>query len=769
MPWFEWLFKFTRLQFAEGEIGFQAGQALFVVGVLLVFLVVGFGVVYFITNIYTSDRSKAISLGLRIPALLLLCLPLLEPVLITPDVVPDENFVAVLVDGSASMTIPDGTFGETRRDDALHLLLDEEAGIIPGLEEHFKLRYYTFSNEAERVDSVQYALADGRETNLTTALDRVMSDFRGVPLSGIVVLTDGGDNSTEIPLNKAEELRNQDIPLHIIGLGNESFTQDREILEVTVSKGVEETTGAEIDVKVRSWVEEPGPVTFNLYRGDELVFTEKQALKGNGKIDQFSLFYEPEETGADEYRLEVEGARGELNTANNVLNMLIDPRKDTLRVLYFEGQLRSELKFIKRALEDDQVVDFTSVSRTGTGKLYRQGIKSVNELRGGFPTSEEELYAFKAVVFGDFEAAAFTPEQIAMVEQFVRVRGGGFLMLGGLNTFANGNYWDTPVADVLPVELDPRRRTVIPPQFADPNKPAEDQGFRFIPTPAGYESPILKLSPDGRVNRRRWDSMPGLTSINYLGSVKPGAVVLAEKPEDEFGASEPLLAIQRYGKGRSAALATASTWRWQMQLDAEDTRHERFWRQLVRWMAASAPERVNLDLGQQRFVPGEAMPLSVNLFDKRYIPVERAEVRATVVDPFGSVREITFQPELTEAGTYTATFVPQEEGVYAIDVRAEVDGQVLGTQTEGFLVRPSNKEFYDATLKRAFLEGLTTANNGFYYTPAAASAIPENLRSRRTSTSIYRAEYLWDMPLLFGLVLLLLSAEWFYRRRKGLP
>ena len=104
---FENLFKFESIQFAEGEVGFQVGQAAFIFGFIVLFLVVGFCVVYFITNIYTSDRARAVSLGLRIPALLLLCVPLFEPVLITPDVVPDENFVAVLVDGSASMTIPD--------------------------------------------------------------------------------------------------------------------------------------------------------------------------------------------------------------------------------------------------------------------------------------------------------------------------------------------------------------------------------------------------------------------------------------------------------------------------------------------------------------------------------------------------------------------------------------------------------------------------------------------------------------------------------------
>ena len=770
---FEWLFKFNRISFAEGEIGFQAGGAFYAFAVLMVLLLVGLGVVYYWTNRFPEKRVRAISLGLRVAALALLCLPLFEPVLIMPDVVPDENFVAVLVDGSESMNVPDGQFGPTRRDDAQHLLFgeadNEDDGIVPALAAHFKLRYYTFSEQANRVDSLYATRPDGRKTNLTAALDRVISDFKGVPLSGIVLLTDGGDNSAEIPLNKAEELRALDIPLHIVGVGRPAFTNEREILDVTVSKSVEENTGAEIDVKVRSWGQEDAPVTFNIFQGEDRVFSEARTLKGEGKIDQLTFFYEPQQTGAREYTLQIEEARGERNQENNTTNLLIDTRKDTLRVLYFEGSLRRDFKFIKRALEDDQVIEFASVSRTGTGKFYRQGIRSADEMSGGFPNSQGALNRFKAIIFGDVEASFFTIDQLGMIEQFVRNRGGGYLMLGGRNSFAEGDYWNTPIADLLPVELDLGRRTVVPPRFFDPNEPVDEQGFRFAPTAVGYESPILKLSPEPSANRTRWSSMPPLTSLNFLGSIKPGASVLAEKREDDFGAPEPLLIVQRYGKGRTAALATASTWRWQMHLDANDTRHERFWRQLARWMAASAPDRVDLNLGQRRFTPGDEMPITLNVYDPLYAPLAGATVSGQITDPRGTVHPITLQPALTEPGTYVTTFVPQEEGVHEVVLVAFDGGTLVGDRSESFLVRPSKREFYDATLKRGFLENLATTNGGVYYSADATDDLPVNLRSRRTSTSIFHAVYLWDMPLLFLLALALLSAEWIYRRRKGLP
>jgi uncharacterized membrane protein len=767
--WIERLFKFNGLQFAEGEIGWQAGAWFWPVVGLLVLLGVVFVVAYTATRLFTSTRAKAFSLSLRIAALALLGLPLLEPMLITPDVVPEENFVAVLVDASESMTIPDAAGGRTRFDEALSVLDDDSRGIAPGLEEHFKVRYYAFGDRIQRVDSVSHAAPEQDGTDLSGALDRVLSDFRGVPLAGVVLMTDGGDNSDGVPLNEAEALRARDVPLHIVGLGQPAFAQDRELLDASVTRSVEETTGAEIEVKVRSWAAEPEPVAFHLFQGEERVFSDARRLKGGGKVDQFTFFYEPATTEAREYTLTVEEAPAEQNTANNALHVLIDTRQDTIRVLYIDGHLRPEFKFSKRAMEDDRGIEVASVARTGPAQFYRQGVTSPDQLLGGFPRDRKEMFAYHAVILGDIEAGAFALDQLELLEAFVRVRGGGFLMVGGAKTYAEGDYWNTRVSDMLPIEIDPGRRFVVPPSFGDVEGPPNEQGFRFIPTAVGLDNPILKLSPDPDQNRLLWDGMPGLTSLNFLGRIKPGAVVLAEKPDDTFGASEPLFAIQRYGRGRTAALATASTWRWQMHLEAEDRRHERFWRQLVRWLVASAPAPVDVAIAGRRFAPGDEVPVTVRLYDPDFNPVDDAQVTGFVRDPYGAEQPVVFQSDLAEAGAYMATYVPADIGVYELDVEAASGDSTLRSRPQSFLVRSSQKEFFDATLKQDALQRLARASDGLYYEPADVAAIPANLRGRRTSASVYHAEYLWDMPALWGLILLLLCLEWVWRRRQGMP
>lgn len=766
---FEFLFKYDIVRYQEGSVVLQPGDGAYLFGGLLLLAAAAVGYLLWTATVYTSARSRIISAGLRLLALVLLCVLLLEPVLMYPDVVPNENFLAVLIDNSDSMGIPDGEFGESRTDDVEALLVGQNRGIMPELERTFNVRYYTFSGEAARIDSVTGLIPNGRETDLHVALTRVVSDFQGLPLSGIVMLTDGGDNTASDARSIAEELRGRQIPLHIVGLGRESRGQEREILSVATNRELTEGMGAEIEVRVKSWINERRPVTVTMYNGDRLVMSRQMDLRGNGAVDTDTFYYWPEERGVSQYTVQIAQAPDEVNTANNTADILIDSTADSVRVLYVEGYLRPDFKYIKRALEDDPVLEFASATRTGTGKYYRQGIYSVDELTGGFPDNEEELYGYKAIILGDIEANYFSLNQMEMIERFVARRGGGFLMLGGRHSFAEGEYTNTPVADLLPVEIDPRRRAVLPADFQIPGLDPQEQGFKFVPTRAGLESPILKFTEDVQTNRLRWDDVPRLSTINLLGGVKSGATVLAEKPEDDFGRTEPLLVVQRYGKGRSAALATASTWRWQMLMDHEDTRHERFWRQLMRWLSTETPDRVNIDLPDNRFEPGTDLPIRISVYDTTYVPVDFAEVTGTITDPSGDIHELTFFPDLNGEGEYLSSYVLEDPGVYSMDVSAYVDTLLVGTQRQSVLSYASKKEFQDAVLKRDYLEVLARLNGGVYYEPGDADRIPANLQTQRSSTSVFRYVAVWDSPFLFILIVAVLSVEWLYRRNKGMP
>ena len=128
---------------------------------------------------------------------------------------------------------------------------------------------------------------------------------------------------------------------------------------------------------------------------------------------------------------------------------LIDVRDAKERILYFEGEPRFEMKFLRRAVADDKNLEVVALQRTADNKYMRILDGEPEELVGGFPKTREELFAYRGLILGSVEAGAFSGDQLQMIADFVDRRGGGLLMLGGARSFGEGGYGGTPVADAL--------------------------------------------------------------------------------------------------------------------------------------------------------------------------------------------------------------------------------------------------------------------------------------------------------------------------------
>ncbi len=139
---------------------------------------------------------------------------------------------------------------------------------------------------------------------------------------------------------------------------------------------------------------------------------------------------------------------------NNQRDALVRVEDSREKLLYIEGEPRFEMKFLRQAVADDKNLQIVTLQRTADRKFLRLDIDRPDDLAGGFPKTREELYAFQGLVLGSIEASAFTQDQLRMIADFVSVRGGGVLALGGRRTFAEGGFAGTPIAEMLPVLID---------------------------------------------------------------------------------------------------------------------------------------------------------------------------------------------------------------------------------------------------------------------------------------------------------------------------
>lgn len=720
------------------------------------------------TTVPISGRMRSLLLTLKILPLLLIIVSLLEPVLVTSEVTPEQGFLLILLDDSKSMRIQDGAASLSRNASVQQLMEGPDGtGLLARLQDKFKVRTFNFSAEATRIAELSELTAEGESTNIAGALSQVSGEFRDMPLAGIVLVSDGADNADEGVNELASVtayLKSQNVPVYSIGIGQERIPRDIEIMKVATSRTMTEGSVTDLFVTLRGYGYQGQTVDLEIKEGARLVETRKIQIGRDGDTQRIKLTLAPDAAGLYEYTAEIKPRSEEMIVENNQRRFLVDNRSRKGRVLYVEGYPRKEFKFIRRSIDEDPQLNLVSMVRIShDGRLYRQGIQTGEELEDGFPNTREELFGYDALILGNIEAAWFTPEQLRMIEEFVSIRGGGLLMLGGDGSFAEGGYGGTPVEDALPVRLDSSLGG------GTWGIGLVDRVFRLGMTADGRTHPLMRIATDIETSAKIWDSLPELMGYNRVGDIKPGASVLAIDPSaDLLEGSNVILAVQRYGEGRSIAFTSASTWRWQMFMDSEDESHERFWQQMVRWLSLTSTSQVAAALNKESYTENEPVVITSRILDKAFKPVNDASVWAQVTGPTGKAEPIELDWTFGDDGTYRAEYVPKLGGMHRVDVSVRSPDDIGARDQSGFSVAESVAEFTDATLHSDVLKRIASNTGGEYLQPSEANSLPDLIPPVKQTSSMVHEEDLRDTPPLFTAVLLFLALEWFLRRQKGL-
>jgi uncharacterized membrane protein len=464
------------------------------------------------------------------------------------------------------------------------------------------------------------------------------------------------------------------------------------------------------------------------------------------------------EPGARLFKVRVAAQAGELVTQNNVREALIDVRDRREKILYFEGEPRFELKFIRRAVADDKNLQVVALQRTADNKYLRLDVDNPDELVAGFPKTREELFAYRGLILGSVEAGAFTGDQLRMISEFVERRGGGLLMLGGPRSFAEGGYAGTPVAEALPVVL----------ERPGAGRSSAFARLKVAPTRAGTVHAVTQIAADEAASAARWDKLPQVTSVNALTAVKPGATVLLNGT-DERNRSRVVLASQRFGRGKALAFPIQDSWLWQMHADipVDDQTHENYWRQLLRWVVDGVPDAVELT-SNERVEPGETVSLGAAVVDSTFVELNDARVTAHVTGPKGGPVDVPMQWTGKRDGEYRGSFVAADPGDYEVQVDATRGGQTLGRSGTHLRAAPGDAEYFDATMHAALMRRIAEDTGGRFYTADAVAALPEDLRYAGRGVTTVEERELWHMPIVLMMLIGLVCVEWGFRRSRGM-
>jgi uncharacterized membrane protein len=774
-----------------------------------------------------TERGVRIGCGLlKFAGIFALALCLLEPLWVGQRAKPGANFFAVIADDSQSLTVKDS--GETKtRGEILRQTLDADAkGWQPALAENFQLRRYTFDARLQSVRDFSDLKFDGRASSLGNALKTATEQWRGQPVAGVLLFTDG--NATDIgadlppldgcppiyPVVLGKDTGLTDISLKKIGVSQTAFEDAPVTIQAEV--GASGFSGSEIVARLTevatgfsgAVTNQTNSADFHISGSSNVVAELTQRATGDEADLNFRFQVQPDKPGIHFYELETRsrielqnpGAPSrEATLVNNRQMIVVDRGQEPFRVLYVSGRPNWDYKFLNRAIQEDPQVQMVSLiriarrepkfefkGRDGEGSnplfrgfgtntdegasydkpvLIRLNTKDEFELRGGFPTTAEDLFKYDAVIVGDLEADFFTHDQMALLQRFVSERGGGFLMLGGAESFREGNYADTLIASMLPVYLD---------RAVDAKLPGE---MKLTLTREGWLQPWTRLRATEADEKTRLDDMPPFQVLNPVGDIKPGASVLATV-SDADGQTYPALVAQRFGLGRTGALMIGDLWRWGLRDEATQKDLAKSWRQLVRWLVSDVPPQISVS--PETSVGGDPaeVRLTVKAHDDEFKPLDNATVQLTV-RPIGSALaenektnyvQLTAESSATSPGTYEATYIAREFGAYSVEALVtQSDGKVAGQAAAGWTSDPAAKEFRSLKPDRALLETIAKRTGGEVVKLEDLENFVRHLPERRAPVTESWTDPLWQKPVVFLFVLCCFVAEWGIRRWKGLP
>lgn len=749
---FELLFTHPWWAWRTGTLAFASGWP---VWMLIALILAGAAIVG-----ATLHRRRAVGAGKLVPIgvlqTLLLALVLTlswRPVLHVERVRDRENVLALAIDTSASMLHDDDSGMTGARQSRLqHSVEAVQGSTLEALRRSFEVRLFSFASQAQALSSLDAIPPAGPQTRIGDTLLQLLQTATSVPLAGIVLISDGAENGDSLSEERLAEIASYGVPVHTVGVGPQSNPQDLELEQLRVPQSAPpgSTVTAAFDVRHDG----AAKTRLRVYDDDRILVAHELTLPAAASLSSFTVEFPAGDPGSHDLRFTLDALAGERNLVNNNRSHVLNVPAGKRRILYIEGEPRWEYKFLRRAIEAERSLRLVSVVRTTPNKYFRQGVSSGAELIDGFPAAAAELFAYDAVIVGSFDAANLSVQQHQLLRDFVDRRGGSVLLLAGRNGLSAGGWEAVALSQTLPTHL-PQKQSH---SFVQRTAAAR-------PTPYGLESAVTRLDPDLVRSAEQWQSLPSLADFQALGRLKPGAIVLLEAVADR--ASTPLLVWQRYGRGATYLLGTASTLRWQLRVSPEDRRHELFWRQLAHALADPAPARTTLTSERTVYDDERRVTLEAQLRDERFEPIPGAQVELQVAPERDAPYAVQMQPSESGDGRYTASFDAPATGLYRIDMSAKAANGSLPAASAHVRRNDGVLEQYGARQNRAVLERIAAMTGGRYWKLTDLEQLAAAIPYSKTGIVERQTLDLWNLPIVFLLLLGLKLTEWALRLKWG--
>jgi len=715
-----------------------------------------------------STGKKYFILGLRFLTFSLLSFILFQPELELKKTRELKNTVAVLLDNSKSMSIK--TFPEEiTRATILTKTFEANRQYFENLKKIFRLEIYYSSDKLDPVslaDATRLYKPNETRTDFKNTLNELKERHNDSSLKGILLFSDGGDleeGSDEISPAMMEIVDSLKTPIYTLQTGsNESF-KDLSVYRLDAPDFGFLYQPVKVEAVIDAFALGNKNIPVTLKEGNKILVSKNLAIKEGQSRYRVQLEFIPNTLGVNVYKISVPLISGESIVLNNIKEFRIKTVKDRMRILHLTGRPGWDSRFLREVLINNPKVDLLSFFILRS--LSDDVAASTTELSLiPFPSNllfSDYLASFDLVIFQNFKFAPFIDKKfLENIRTYVH-DGGAFLMIGGELSFQGGGYERTPVEKALPLKISDRMELFSEAEF---KAQIEEQYSRH---------PILRLEKNEKLNQAAWNSLPKLNGLNAGLKPAKGAQVLIHDGSSKNKGNSPVFSILNFGKGKSMAMATDSSWNWNFLKIGEGGSgryYQTFWNNVVAWVAGGPETKLLLiETDRERYAEKEKVLMKIKTLGEDFNPFKLADVDITIRSISKKSEILRKQLKTDDNGETNFEFLPTDEGFYSAKVEWKRHGKILNSETR-FGVFGDNAEFEKPKINNLLLETIAKVSEGDYRVLNKNSDLKDIVFSaskvrEKTGSATFG---LWDNWYSFSLIVGLLAIDWLIRRRSGL-
>lgn len=585
------------------------------------------------------------------------------------------------------------------------------------------------------------------------------------PNTAIVLLTDGQHNSGQSPLQTARVLGGQGIAFYPISMGATSHAPDLAVTRLEHPQMVFRTDTVRGTIIFRDRMPPGQSTTARIQHNEKVLWQEQVTTNGQGErridfefaiedlIDEMDGQFDADVIQHSltlNMQASVTVLAEEAESANNVRPLRFAAITQSYRMLIIDGRSRWETRYLRNAFERDSQWEVNAVvagSGTDNETLPR------GESTGNFPESRDALFTYDIIVFGEVSPDLLADHEFQWIREFAEIRGGGLIFVDG-NRERLRNYNDSNLGPLLPVKWLPAANTTAPAMLQ-----LTDKGSRM---------PSFAFEREAIANQNFWKDLPPPQCLNSVEAL-PGAEVLVEAVIANTTA--PVVVTRSYGAGRILYLASDETWRWRYK--AADTYHQRIWNQWATYVMprpfAVSDDFVDIDSGPVSYNSGDSAAIRLQLRGLEGKPASDSTVDAIVWKDGRAVSTVSLDSDADVPGLYRGNTGALAEGDYEVSVRASGFSQEALKARSRFVVSSAESpELNETACNEELLKQMAAESGGVYLREEQLGQLSELLSPLSNGRVVESDTVLWQSYWWFSAILILLTAEWFLRKRAGL-